>query len=596
MNPGPRTARSASPIAPGTVLEDGTKVGQYLGRSAGALNFYGESEAAGRVVVKLLAPALDPVFERMRPELEALRAIQHPALQRVVQIGRYGPRNTLTYAYLDGRTMRAAIARRMAAKGAFDLDAVYNVLGHASSAIELLHTVTAHGVLTHENVFVLRNGSIVVGNVGYAQVMLRSFGPDSEVFANSAFLAPEVRDDPWAANEASDIYSLGVLALSMLTGVEPTRANLPELVEHVDRRWKSGLGGVLKQCLANEPLMRFSTLAAMRQAVQEVRTLHAAAQTQPNAPSGTGDLSDALAQLVMSGSSGPVEAKRERWLLRTDHGDVGPYSARTIQTMLEGDQIDEYAVVVDLDDDSVASLVDTPEFTDFVMDYLPRRQKRRMAQEERREEIKKTVKRGSLTSVVAGTIAVVAGAAILAQLRTATPQLPLADAIEPFRARFVVGEVAFTEIAADQDLVAALFDVSEPVPEPDPEPARNAERRGSPNAPAYVAPSLEDYVLAFDSSQPPRKLTSAEINQTLNANVARLQRCFRNELAANPGFTGVTVQCAIVPDGRTAEIEVRTSGPLTATGRQCVERAFQRMRFPAFNDVPMRVSFPFTTQ
>ena len=87
-----------------------------------------------------------------------------------------------------------------------------------------------------------------------------------------------------------------------------------------------------------------------------------------------------------------------------------------------------------------------------------------MAQDERREELKKTVKRGSLTSVIAGTLAVVVGAAILYQLRPVSPELPLSDAVAPLTSRFQVGEVAFTELAADEELVARLFDVSAPPP------------------------------------------------------------------------------------------------------------------------------------
>ena len=585
---GAKTGRHSSPIPPGTVLDDGTTVGQYLGRSAGALNFYGEHPDDGRVVIKLFAPSLDPVFEQMRAEVQALRAIKHPALQRLVRVGRFGPRNTVTYTYLEGRTLRSSIERRMASQGPFDLDATYNVIGHASSAIELVHSVTAHGVLSWENVFVLRDGAIAVGNVGYAQVMLRALGSEAGSFATSAFLAPEVREDPWSANEASDIYSLGVLALAMLTGREPTRDNLGALVQAADGKWGNGLGQVLAQCIELEPMMRFPSLAELRQALQRVRGAHAEAAANDNS-----DVIDAIA-LLSGGHAGDAEAARERWLLRGEHGDVGPYSTTRVEEMLRADEIDEYAMLVDLDDDSVQSLVDTPTFTDLVMDYLPERQRRRMAQDERREELKKTVKRGSLTSVIAGTLAVVVGAAILYQLRPVSPELPLSDAVAPLTSRFQVGEVAFTELAADEELVARLFDVSAPPP-PAPEPAPSAAGQRREEQP-YVAPSLEDYVLAFDDSQPARKLSQDEINATLQSNVARLQRCFQTELGTNPGFTGATVQCAIVPDGRTAEIEVRASGPLTVEGRRCIERTFRRMRFPAFNDVPMRVSFPFTTQ
>ncbi|MFT6627222.1 MAG: serine/threonine protein kinase [Flavobacteriales bacterium] len=261
----------APPIEPGTTLGDGTRVGEYLGKSAGALNFFGEHVDAGRIVVKVLAPALDVTFQSMRDEFDALRRLRHPALQPLVSSMNFNGRHLLTYAFVDGRTIRSVLAKRVADSGPFDFETTYNVLGHAGAAIEHLHTVMAHGVLTDENVFVLRDGQIQVGNAGYAQLMLRSYGGDGDVFGRSAFLAPEVRDDPWNATPAADIYSLGVLAVQMLTGVQPTRANLPDLLEAAGVNQPAAVGEVLARCLCAEPGARFESLASLRHALSEAR-------------------------------------------------------------------------------------------------------------------------------------------------------------------------------------------------------------------------------------------------------------------------------------------------------------------------------------
>lgn len=580
-----------SPIAPGTTLEDGTRVGDYLGRSSGALNFYGEHPDAGRVSIKVLAPPLDAPLDTMRTEMLSLRSLTHPALQRVVSLGSIGPRNLLVYSYVDGRTLRSALERRVSAKGPFDLQGTYNVIGHASSALELLHSVMPHGVLTDENIFVQRNGSILVGNVGYAQLMLRAYGGDSDVLGRSPFLAPEVRDDPWAATEASDMYSLGVLAAELLTGELPTHANLPELVDAAVARTTPGMREFLQRCLAPEPLMRFPSLAALRAELSALRN----ARPEPGESPRSAEIFGALG---LSGApSVDDDASRERWLVRRDAGDFGPYSTSAIKQMLEADDIDEHTLLVDLDEDEIAAIVDVPAFTDFVMDYLPRRQKRRLEQAERREQVVQTVKRTSVTTVVTTVAAVIVGAVLLSQLQFQTPPVPLDAMFRTLPHQFDVIEPSFTEIAANPELVASLFDVSEPIPEPvTPRPTAGGSRSATAAEPAYEAPSLEDYVVSFDSSRPARKLSQAEVNQTLSASAGRLQRCFRDELSANDGFVGVTVQCAIVPDGRTAEVDVSSDGPLTAAGRRCVRRTFERMRFPEFNDVPMRVSFPFVAQ
>lgn len=580
-----------SPIAPGTVLEDGTRVGEFIGRSEGALNFFGEHPDAGKVSIKLLAPALDGPLANALPEIEALRGLTHPALQRLVSIGSYGPRKLLVYAYVDGRTLRYAVERRTATKGPFDLDATYNIIGHASSAIELLHTVMPHGVLTDENLFVLRGGGVLVGNIGFAQLMLRAFGGAGDVFGTSAFVAPEVRDDAWAATEASDVYSLGVLAIELLSGQYPTRANLPELQEAIAAQHGARVGAFLARCLAAEPLMRFASLAALR---SELSALRAAEDADVSTEVSFGDVGMPSVPTV------DPDAGRERWLVRGERGDFGPYNTSSVKQMLESDEIDEHTVLVDLDDDRAAPMVDVPVFTDFVMDYLPRRQKRRIEQSERREEVIQTVKRTSLTTIIAAALALVVGVGLFTQLQFQAPAFPMDAMFRTLPHQFEVIEPSFTEIAANAELVARLFDVSEPVPEPAGQRSATPRRDRGAAPPAeeeaYVAPSLEDYVVSFDSSRPSRKLSIDEVNQTLARSVDRLQACFREETAANPGFVGLTVQCAIVPDGRTADINIRAEGPLTAAGRRCVRRTFERIRFPEFNDVPMRVSFPFRAE
>jgi hypothetical protein len=58
----------------------------------------------------------------------------------------------------------------------------------------------------------------------------------------------------------------------------------------------------------------------------------------------------------------------------------------------------------------------------------------------------------------------------------------------------------------------------------------------------------------------------------------------------------VTVQWSIVPDGRTTNIRIESHGEVSDDARSCLRRAFRRMRFPEFNDVPMNISVPFLLQ
>lgn len=585
-----------SPIRPGTVLEDGTIVGDYIGRSGGALNFYGES-AGERVVVKVLAPKLDGPLEAHSDAVACLFGLRHPGLQSLIARGAIGPRHYLVYEYIEGRTLRATLAQVQAAGGAVDLETTLHVIVQASQALEVLHGITPHGVLTADNLFLRGDGQTTVANIGYARLALSASA--SVEYAESAYVAPEVREDPWSASEVSDVYSLGVALVALLAGEDVSRATLPAAVVRVCQKYPQ-LEEVVHACLADEQVMRLQSMPEVRALLRECTGLEASGVLPlPHMEKPAVDDLFGGIELTSRPSIGATESTGEdpeRWITSIDGRDYGPFTAAVIRQKLTADEIDEDTLIVDLFTQESASLVDVPTFTDFVMDYLPQRAKKRIAQAERREEVVKQAKRTGATTIVASVLAVAAGAAALIAMQVENPPVPFDDIVRPYAHVFELDEPTYVEIAADDALIASLFDFSDPVPEE--EPTSNSGRRSDRGGESALEeePSLDDFVLSFDNSRPSRKLSSEEINQTIAANQSSIQRCFQRELRANPRFTGVTVSWSIVPDGRTTNTRVEAHGDVSDDATRCLRRAFRGMRFPEFNDVPMNVTIPFRLQ
>jgi hypothetical protein len=269
--------------------------------------------------------------------------------------------------------------------------------------------------------------------------------------------------------------------------------------------------------------------------------------------------------------------------------------------MLRTDEIDEHTLIHDSFTGEIAPLVDVTEFTDDVLEYLPLRAQKRIAAEERREKVVGEVKRTGRTTLVLSAFAVIVVAVIGYLARPRFEPVLFDVAFVPVAWSVQPPEPDYQGIDADEDLLAALFDPSEPVPEP---PAASAAS-GRPSSSGRVTGDpdddiieehIEEYVLRLDSSEPSFRLTSAQINDTVRQNLGRVRPCFDAELRENPRFAGATVNWSINPDGRTFNVSVATSGSITSTGERCLVRAFQRIRFPRFNDVPMSVSFPFNVQ
>ncbi len=298
----------------------------------------------------------------------------------------------------------------------------------------------------------------------------------------------------------------------------------------------------------------------------------------------------------------------ERWLIRRGTMDFGPYSAERIREMLTSDEITENTEIIDGHTQRVTDLIDCEPFTDFVLDYIPKRQKRIIAAQERREEIVREVKKRG----VRATISVTVGAVLLGLLgllvldvtnvlkfsdvaetvRPTPVEFPFAQVVRNYRYRFVVPQPEYQSISADRDLIASLFRPQAPEESSGSRRSRRSGSRGSSGDEGD--PGDGDYVLDFDSSAPSRLLTQGEINSALSRNSGRISSCFADEMRSNPSFRGVTLTFSIRPDGRTFNIRVSAGGSgVSSSGRSCLVRAVRRIRFPEFNDVPMSVSYPF---
>lgn len=317
---------------------------------------------------------------------------------------------------------------------------------------------------------------------------------------------------------------------------------------------------------------------------------------------------EAAAQLFASAKKerSAVADDQERWLLRIHGVDYGPFDGPTVRAKLEAEEVDEHSVVTDSFSGELFELLDAPHFTDFVFDYIPRRERRRLEAEQRKQELVEEVKMRSVRatfSVALGAIllsavglmglhfsGVLAFRDLLETVRPTPLEFPFDQVVRTYRFRFEVPEPEYQAIAADQALVAALF-AEKPASSGR---SRSARSGGGGNLRFDAEGSNSDYVLDFDSSQPARKLSTAEVNGTISQNASRISACFQDELRNNANFKGATLRFSINPSGQTFSVRASTEGGrMSSTAENCLVRAVRSMRFPQFNDVPMSVSYPF---
>ncbi len=323
------TGGAAGATAP-PIFEDGLVVAgryrilRFLARGGmGEVYEAEDAELRERVALKTVHPSVaseEGAIERFKREIHLARKVTHPNVCRIFDVGYHAaadraPTVFLTMELLEGETLSARLKRR----GRLTTEEALPIARQAAAALAAAHGAgVVHRDFKCENVFLVPRGPdaigerVVVTDFGIARggaddsfaLTLTSVGG---VVGTPAYMAPEqVAGEPVTA--AVDQYALGVVLYEMVTGELPFKGESPiataakRLTETppspaarlpgLDPAWSA----TIERALARHPAARFSSVAALVDALEGRPTVPAAALPQAPAP-----------------ARAPAE-KRKRWL------------------------------------------------------------------------------------------------------------------------------------------------------------------------------------------------------------------------------------------------------------------------------------------
>jgi len=216
-----------------TALGDGYLIERELG-GAGMSRVFAATEQAlqRRVVVKVLPPdlAAGVNHERFRREIQVAAQLQHPHIVPLLAAGESGGLLWFTMPFIEGESLRAAIAR----KGRFGARDVVRIMHDVTDALAYAH---ARGVVHRD----IKPGNILTSGM---HALVTDFGVAKALSASTptanggtttgmaigtpAYMAPEqLAADP-AADHRMDIYAVGLLGYELLTGKSPFSGTSPQ--------------------------------------------------------------------------------------------------------------------------------------------------------------------------------------------------------------------------------------------------------------------------------------------------------------------------------------------------------------------------------
>lgn len=236
------------------------------------------------VAIKVLHPSLTAdagVVERFRREAQLAARLRHPNIVSIYDImGRAGL-EWYTMELIPGTNLAQVVKQR----GPLSVDQAVRLLDEALSALEHAHAQgLVHRDLKPENMLLEPDGRLRITDFGLALALRGDarFGGASSRSGTPQFAAPEQLLGE-RVDQRADLYSLGAVAYFALLGRPPFDGATPEAILakqttdqlpplHESRAdVPRDLEEVLRRAVSGDPVQRYDSAAAFREAVRKAR-------------------------------------------------------------------------------------------------------------------------------------------------------------------------------------------------------------------------------------------------------------------------------------------------------------------------------------
>lgn len=249
-----------------------------LGRGGMGVVFKARQKSLDRLVaIKIILGnqlASPEQLRRFAVEARAAAQVQHPHVVSIFETGRANGQPYLAMRYVDGVDLATLLAG-----GRLDREQAVRLLMTIARAVEHMH---AHGIVHRDlkpsNILIDAAGQPYVTDFGLAKLI----GADGESTATGliagtpSYMSPEQAAGKLGrVGPATDVYALGAILYTLLTGGPPFRADSPldtivQVVERepvrpraIDRRIPRSLELICLKCLEKNPARRYASAAEL---------------------------------------------------------------------------------------------------------------------------------------------------------------------------------------------------------------------------------------------------------------------------------------------------------------------------------------------
>lgn len=182
-----------------------------------------------KVAVKVLADRLssDPEFlERFEREARAAAVINHPNLVQVFDFGESDGLHYSVMEYIEGENL----VERLKRTGKLPVAEALEIVAAVAEALKSAWSKQIiHRDIKPENILITHEGRVKLADLGLAKILSEesSMTMTGMGLGSPHYMAPEQAEDAKYVDLRTDIYSLGVTLLTLMTGKKPFKGNSP---------------------------------------------------------------------------------------------------------------------------------------------------------------------------------------------------------------------------------------------------------------------------------------------------------------------------------------------------------------------------------
>ena len=223
------------------------------------------------VAIKVLEPRFvgTNVEKRFLREGEAMRALSHPNIVRVDDVGRDGQFAWMAMELMDRGTAQSLVKKR----GPLPVSWVVHIAHNLLAGVAHVHAAGfVHRDVKPGNVLLDRRGDVKLGDFGIVRDDESDLTQPGIPLGTSAYMSPEQMEDATSVTPASDLYAVGATLFALATSRAPQGLawHEPGDAARAFSLVPGPLRGILRKACASSPDERYADANQMRAAFQEL--------------------------------------------------------------------------------------------------------------------------------------------------------------------------------------------------------------------------------------------------------------------------------------------------------------------------------------